>query len=380
MSMFWQLPEPARYLRAIVEDLRAGSNVILAIPDHAPNGCCTALGATLSTASLPALQQIQPSGSPPITTLHDLLHLGPCPPGATVIDLCDHQAFRRRLIQVQPFTPASWPAWLSFLVEYEDACRQLELPDRTLFVVTLSGELAINAPVQANLLRVHRWLSRMDGLNTRLHATELLGASSIQTGWQRHLAVATLAELALWDSEVVEAGASLSLAEILKPDPWLIQMALNRGWLATDDPSLPSSQWRGLRQPFEGRQRTHSAWLALARRSEVISQRLWTAQVTALFPFLERHRRGFLHCYRKMFKVPWPTKLGQIDFVEDLELSHIADQLWSQGSRGLREVASFVYWLRDIRNELAHLRSVPSTLLLDTRFQSRMESFLNADD
>jgi hypothetical protein len=380
MSLFWQLPEPARYLRAIVEDLRAGSNVVLAIPDHAPNGYVAALGTALSTVNLPPLQEIQPNGSAPITTIHEFLTLGPCPPSATVFDLCDNEDFRRRLIHVQPFTPGSWPAWSSFLLEYEDACRQLELADRTLFLVTISGELAVTAPTPANLLRVHPWLDRMDGLNIRLHAANLLPAS-IQISWQRQLAVATLAELALWDPEVVAAGASLPLAEILSPEPWLNRIAVARGWSPSENPCLPEARWRGLREPFEGRFRTHSAWIALTGRSEALFQRLWTAQVAALFPFLERHRRGLLHCYGKMFKIPWPTKFGQIDQLKDLELNHIADQFRPHSYGGLRDVFRFVCWLRDIRNELAHLNSVPSSLLLDPRYQSRMENFLaSADD
>jgi hypothetical protein len=380
MSLFWQLPEPARYLRAIIDDLRAGSNVVLALPDHTPDGCAAALGTALTMNSLPALVELQPNGSAPIATMHELLALGPCSPGATAFDLCDNHGFRRRVIHVQSFTPASWPPWSNFLIEYEDACRQLELPDRTLFVVTLCGELAVNVPTQLNLLRVHPWLARMDGLNIRLHAAELLGASNIQIPWQRQLAVATLAELALWDPEVVAAGASLSLVEILEPEPWLTQIATARGWSLEDDPKLTASQWRGLRQSFDGRPRTHSAWLALAGRAEALSQRLWTAQVAALFPFLERHRRGFIHCHRKMFIIPWPTKFGQIDQLKDLELNHIADQLRPYSNGGLRDVFRFVCWLRDIRNELAHFNSVQASILLDSRFQSRMENFLSADD
>ena len=380
MSPFWQLPEPARYLRAIVEDLRAGSNVVLAVPDHTPDGRVAALSAALSTANLPNVQEIQPNGSTPVAAIHELLTLGPCPPKATVMDLCDNEGFRRRLLHLQPFTSASWPTWSNFLLQYEDACRQLPLPDRTLFVVELCGELAANAPDQANLLRVHPWLARMDGLNTRLLAAEQLGAGNIQIPWQRQLAVATLAELALWDPEVVATGASLTLDQILEPEPWLAQIGAARGWTPNDDLRSPASRWRGLRQPFEERPRTHSAWLALASRSEALSQRLWTAQVASLFPFLERHRRGLIHCYRKMFKLPWTTTFGPINAAEDLELGHIADQLRLTSGR-LRDTARFVRWLRDIRNELAHLKPAPAALLLDSQFQSRMETFLpSADD
>lgn len=379
MSVFWQLPEPANFVRNVVEDLRAGYNVVLAIPDHAPPGWAAALRTATSASGLPRLQGIQPDGSPPISDLHKALSLGACSARATVSDLCDEPGFRGRLLHVQQFTPDAWPAWSNFLLQYEDTCRHLELAERTLFIVTLSGDLAISAPAPANLLRVHRWLARMDGLNAQLHAANLL-AGRTQSIWQRQLTVALLGELALWDPEVITIGTSLRLAEILAPTPWLEQIAAARGWSVTDNLKSPTAEWRGIRQPFEGRHRTHSAWLAAASRKEALAQRVWNGQVSALFPLLERHRRSLLHCYRGLLRVPWPTQFGKISSMADLELSHIADQLKIQGSGGLRDVYDFVSWLRDIRNDLAHLSCVAPQRLLEPRFQSRMDQFLTNDN
>jgi hypothetical protein len=379
MIDFWQLPEPARFIRTVVEDLRAGYNVVLAIPDHVPGGWATTFRAALFAASLPRLEGIQPDGSTPISAIYKALRLGPCSPRATVSGLCDQAGFRGRILHVQQFTPDAWQAWSNFLQDYEDACRHLELAERTLFIVTLAGELAISAPAPANLLRVHRWLDRMDGLNARLHAANLLAANT-QTHWQRQLTVALLAELALWDPEVVTAGASLPLADILEPGSWLVQIAVARGWSVTDDLMSPAAEWRGLRQLFEGRRCTHSAWLALADRKEALAHRVWSGQVAALFPILERHRRGLLYCYRRLLRVPWSTQFATINELEDLELNHIADQLRPQSRGDLRDVYEFVSWLRDVRNDLAHLTSVTPERLLEPRFQSRMGNFLTSED
>jgi len=43
-------------------------------------------------------------------------------------------------------------------------------------------------------------------------------------------------------------------------------------------------------------------------------------------------------------------------------------------------IADSVAHVRDIRNELAHLKPGPTSLLLDQRFQFRMENFLTSVD
>jgi len=188
------------------------------------------------------------------------------------------------------------------------------------------------------------------------------------------LTVALLAELSLWDPEIIALGAALPLADILVPESWLANLARVRGWSAAEDLTSPAAQWRGLRQPFEGRHRTHSAWLALAGRNDVIAQRIWNGQVTALFPLLERHRRDLLNSHRGFLHVPWSTLYGKtINEIEDLEFSHVADQLRLQNLARLQPVYDFVYWLRDIRNDLAHLNCVSPQRLLEPRFQSRMD-------
>lgn len=379
MTEFWPLPGPARFLRDVAEELRAGNNVVLGFPEHAPDGWLTALHVALSGLSLPRMEEIIPDGTPPLATLHAQLELGNCTTRASVTDICSIGGFQGRLLHVRQFTAENWPAWRAFLFDYEDACRHRTLAERTLFVATLLGHLAAHAPAPANLLRVHQWPGRVDGLNIRLYTATLLTDESMPP-WQRQMAVAVLAELALWDPAVCDAGARRGLRGLLDPADWLAELGHARGWSANDDAASSSAEWRGHRQSFEGRSRLHSAWLALAGKKETLSQRVWNGQVAALFPLLERQRRALLKTHSSLLRVPWQTQFGRIERIEDLELNHIADQFSAQRSGGLRDICEFVCWLRDMRNDLAHLTPVSAVRVLNERFQDRLTRALESEE
>ncbi|HMJ91128.1 MAG TPA: hypothetical protein VK530_14995 [Candidatus Acidoferrum sp.] len=380
MSEIWNLPGPLKFLRAVAEDLRSGVNVTMVFPDHAPDGWITHLRIMLLD-SLPRLDHVACDGKPPIQLLHHHLGLGEPSQRATVADLCNCKNFSGRLLYVSFTSSEPWKAWRSFLEQYEDACRHFSLSERTLFIASISGDLAEHAPKPANLLRVYDWTDRVDGLDVRLHAANLLSSVSLPA-WQRNLAVSLLAELALWDPIVCAEGASRSLEELVEPVSWLADIARSRNWPEKLDLKSPQALRHGIRQPFEGIQRIHSAWLALASRHDTLEERVWNAQVRALFPILERHRRALIKKYGSMhlFKVPWITRIARIEHIEDLELNHMADQMRSQNSAGLRSICDFVSWLRDLRNDLAHLKPIPASRLLDPRFTDRMSHFLSVDD
>lgn len=381
MTDVWDLPGPSAFLRAIAEDLRSGSNIALVFPEHAPTGWLAALRAELSDDSLPRLQDLQVDSELPFPSLHQHLGLGPLPQHPHVPDLCQNQGFMARLLHIGLHSLASCEAWGRFISDYEDACRNFSLAERTLLVVSIEGELADHAPKPGNLLQIHQWPGRIDGLDIRLYAAGLL-ASTTFPNWQRSLAVSLLGELALWDPHVCASGASRTMAELIEPGPWLAEIARERGWSPSEDVTSVRAERRGVRQFFEDNHRVHSAWLALASREDALAQRVWNAQVTCLFPILERQRRALLKTYGAMslFKFPWDTKNGQIDRLEDLELTHIADQLARHNSRGLRDICDFVYWLRDLRNDLAHLSPIPAARLLHPSFSARLARSPSPDD
>lgn len=380
MSGFWQLPAPSRFLQDATDHLAQGHNVVITFPRHVPEGWLPRLRAHMRTLGLCPLETVAANGSHPAAAILNYLRVGVGPSKLRLSHLCEMAEFQGRIIYLSEHSDANWPAWRNFLMEYEDACRMCNgLAQRTVFLTSLHGELAAGAPAPANLLRVYHWHECMDNLNICLHAANLLADREFLP-WQRQLAVAVLSELALWDPLVCEYGASRDFAEILEPQNWLAQLGNSRGWVPSLDRQQRNPDWLGYRQRFEGHDRWHSAWLALIGRNESLAVRVWNGQVSAIFPLLERHRRGLISIYGRILKVPWTTGYGTIDQIEDLELNHIADQLDSQRSSGLRETAAFVRWLRDLRNTLAHLAPIPASRLLDHRFQSRFSDAEQADD
>jgi len=370
MIEFWQLPGPSRFLRGIADDLRAGCNVVLTFSEHSIDGWFTTLCAELSD-SLPSPQMMVPDGNPPIVALQNHLGLQNSSPRMSLPELCRLHAFGGKLIYLDFRTPGEWLPWQKFLLDYEDACKQISLTERTLFIAGLCGEVTPLAPGPANLLHLHKLVGQLESLDIRIHAANLLAGTTLPP-WQRQLAVSLLVELALWDPEVCAIGSSLPLADLIQPATWLMQLAQDRGWTATDDVKDPAALWRGHSQQFEGEIRVHSAWLAMASHNEALNQRIWNGQVAALFPLLERHRRALIKAYRGLFRLPMQTDYKLITRYEDLELNHIADQLRSMNSRGLRDTCDFVFWLRDIRNDLAHLSLVSPADLLKPQFSARM--------
>lgn len=372
MTEFWELPGPASFVRRLAEDLRAGSNVVVLLPEHSPEGWLPALRGALCD-TLPRLEQVDHDGRPPLTALHRHLGLHAASPHAHLSDLCENSAFRCRLLHVSPRSDETSRAWRQFLTSYEDACRVWPLAERTLFVTELVGLASQESPSPANLLRVHRWNACLDSLDIRLFVAGL--CSNLATPiWQRNLAVTLLAELALWDPHVCMVGASLPLSELLAPSNWLADIARSRGWSASDDPQQPDAEFRGIRHVFDGSSRVHSAWLALAGRMDALAYRIWNAQITSLFPLLERHRRALIKTYAPMglLRVPYVTTFSTIQRVEDLELSHIAEQMSHLNSHGMRDICNFVCWLRDLRNDLAHLSPIPVRRLTETQFLARL--------
>src|SRR5262245_14104168 len=196
MSNFWQLPAAAHVVRGIADDLVWGTNVVVTFPEHAPDGWFNALKISLRSMNLHPLKSIEANGDAPLLSLATQLNLQAVPGTLRIGNLCDMPEFHGLILYLRTDTVGQWPAWCRFLGEYEDACRRLDLAQRTLFVTALHGELACHAPAPANLLRVHPWQDRIDGLNIRLYAAELMADMSLPP-WQRQLAVAILAELAL---------------------------------------------------------------------------------------------------------------------------------------------------------------------------------------
>ena len=97
--------------------------------------------------------------------------------------------------------------------------------------------------------------------------------------------------------------------------------------------------------------------------------RVWAAQVAVLFPVIERERQRLVDAHRNLWWLPHTRPDGsQIDTLDELEIGDLAAQLARIGS--LPREYRRAEWLRRVRNDLAHNRTVSwSTLVSPAAIQ-----------
>ena len=87
-------------------------------------------------------------------------------------------------------------------------------------------------------------------------------------------------------------------------------------------------------------------------------ERVWAAQVSVLFPLLERERRSMLDSHREFLRLPHTREDGtQIRCLSKLEIGDLAAQARLGGP--LETERQRLGWLRRVRNALAHNEVVP---------------------
>lgn len=87
------------------------------------------------------------------------------------------------------------------------------------------------------------------------------------------------------------------------------------------------------------------------------SARIWAAQVSVLFPIIDRERRRILHKYSQHWIIPYRASDTRIvGRVIDLEIRDMIDQ--AERNVIMRSELRLLRWLRRVRNLIAHMKIV----------------------
>lgn len=373
MARVWmQLPGPAGWVATVVDELRAGRNVVLCVPEYAPadEDLRTAIRLGLDHDHEWRTLRVPSDGEGPAKPVEFLFSsLAPRAPGHEVQNvgtLLRQDGFGGCFIWLDGIDAAAWPTWRQFLTEYSHACRATSLLDRTVFCVLLRGGLALEPPTEDVCLALHRWHGVVESLDAALLAAQLVQGRGLPR-LQKRVTVAIVAQLAQWDLTVVERLALEDLQHLLDPVQILQEIARERQWSQVDAEAGACTWHRGMADCVDAEMQVHSAILALRDPPIGLERRLWTAQVGVLLPFVEEQRQGVLIQLGGFLTTPFKTRFGYtITDIKDLEIGHIKAQIVSNGLPVPPTTRNLVQCLVDIRNALAHLERVPLELLLAT--------------
>lgn len=266
-----------------------------------------------------------------------------------IADLAGIESFQGRLLWLENVDSAAWSRWDEALGTYSDACRNVDMLSRSVFVVVLSGDSASHGSRREVALTCRDFRDDVD--SSDLFTLALWQTrSSVACRQHRLLLAHTVAQVAQWDSFLAEELLALPVVEVLNPVSVLQEYARRRGWT----PETPRTWEAGtvdgpVQQPV-----VHSALLELSGASRVVQQRLWAAQAAVLLPLVEQRRVGLIERERRYITIPIESGGGQqiVDPL-DLDLGKLAWHLdRSEVPRRLRIRAQK---LRQVRNKLAHM-------------------------
>jgi len=366
-TFWWQLPGPSRYLARIADDLRAGKNALLLLPEYFPDRLHDALA--VSTQDLhwsypPLLPQAEEY------PLHFLFsYFIPDTPSYVIPNvetLAKEQSFCGKVIWLEGMTTSSWPQWKEFLQEYQHVCSKRRPLERTVFCLPLVGELAVdqNLPPQDTYLAYHPWQGKVDSLDMFLFVYHFFQGKPLPN-LQKRIAVAIAAGLALWDPNVAVRFADENIENILSPLPALREISRERGWNDFDQKETAQSWLRGVYDTIDGRGKFHSAALVHnASREEEIKRRIWSAEISVLFPMIEEKRQDILAELKDQLRGPFQIQSATINDPNDLEIGHLWHLFLTKKVKPRTEMRLLVERLWEMRNSLAHLEPIRPELLL----------------
>ena len=200
----------------------------------------------------------------------------------------------------------------------------------------------------------------LDSFDALLYAASLYRRANI-SDLRRRLAIATIANLSLWDWRLAPRFADEKFETLVEPREMLASLRAEFEW----HDGVKEEWHAGMIDDFDSAPCCHSV---LISESETLTRRLWKAQVAVVLPFVEERRRQLLDEYSE--DLPgWIERFAPVDGegkritdVYDLEIGNLAYLFRCAGVKwSARQTAEY---LRFLRNELAHLRPLAGQTLM----------------
>ncbi len=340
----WRLPSAAAWLDEIEEELDLGLLIVPA--DGAmPPSFDAALRGRLSARHW-SVDRVQPdSTETPATSLAEPLGVASSLDGLLTSSLYEHAL----IVDLSQIDPDACNAWQIFLQRFY--AKRRSLPGRLAILlqgVTSDWADASNLPALA-------WADRLRRLDVTIWAD--LHAPTERPEPLATLATSLAVELCAWRLDLAAAIVQARTEDLIDP----------LAWLSRRDELALSGQRRFGSGPLE----CPLHLLAKSRHND-LERRIWRAQLSAFFPWLEEQRLDMIRRHRPKLRLDEHLRRLGVRDADDIELGALAWQL--EGSVSPNELA-FAQCLARIRNSLAHrVPAIPHDLREALRCAGSMAS------
>jgi hypothetical protein len=318
----WALPSPRQFLSEI-ETATWRGGAILALDDSAPPGLAGQISLLLREDF--TIHQVEVFAKElPLSVLAK--EVG-CAPELGTFVRAEGQIV---IVDGQGLSVAELGSWSVFMARFAKARAEAGEGVAVLFL----GPAGFRSD---NVERME-WARRFKRIDSLIWAE--FSVPDARSGLFQDLAVNIAVELCGWRLDLIEDFVSQREEDILSPCGWLHRNA--------DRASAFESEY--------GR-RNFACPLSLFARGELqeIEQRVWRAQLSALFPWIEEQRLLIVDRYQKFLSVDDHLLSLRVQGVENIELGAMIYQLRRHLPRGEIE---HIEDLAAMRNALAHRKPV----------------------
>lgn len=151
-------------------------------------------------------------------------------------------------------------------------------------------------------------------------------------------------ELCGWRIDLISALAITPYRELIDPIDWL--MSVSHKHPVIDEP-----------QRYGGRIMSCPLSCLSTSNTQELMRRIWRAQLSSLFPWLEERRQQFIEEYRHELVIDPHLASQGIESIDELEFGVLARQLkYRLRTRGQEKRADELSLYARVRNDIAHRR------------------------
>jgi len=381
-NIWWDLRWSKRFLSELFENFRTGKNSIIYLPEFFINDLDSILRINIETIyrdkfsrtwySLD-LNSVKNNSDSPINIVSQYFDLN----SRNIKFIVDNKMFMDKIIWIPCINNNLWQNWKEFIEEYADYCRNHGESDRdTIFCIKLQGNNKFDFPSNP-IIKNYTWQDYVikQKLIDDIFDIYFFTASIFNknfSGLKKKLIISTIAHLALWDPEV--SDRLMDNGDIENPFPVLENIAKERKWDSIDSNS--SEAWdKGIKNRIDGKEKIHSAYLAIQKGIQELNIRIWNAQMEVLLPFIEQKRKELLDKLINQLKPPFSVKRDgetvSLNNIYDLRIGDIPWQItekekkseyfrYSNDAKFVKKSATI---LSSIRNALAHIEPLNEELM-----------------
>lgn len=355
LAVWWSCPGPAAWIANVVSQLDAGRSVVLVRPSIGAADVAAEVRRRWRDYEWSVLDPESLRGRAPAEILIERFAPG-LPPSTPVTPAVFATSAKGRLIALT--TPSGeWEIWRTFLNDFGVAARQLAPYERPLLLVDSLAADVRPSFVDDVALASALCRGAVEPEDMALYAAALL-RDVATPNHERRLRSGVVAELAIWDPETAANLAKLPPELLLNPTAVLREIASERSW-ATDLHEDQERAWaEGALQMIEGVPRLHSAYCALVGDEKEIRRRIWSGQVSTLFPLIERLRIRIVELL--------DGRLGDSNELLELEIAELYRRLDAlPRNRRDPELFRATQRLKEMRDRLAHREPVDLRYIRD---------------